>query len=331
MRLENLLALTDAKLANDPCINNFENIIFDASKVKRGDLFIAFDSEEIPQAVKHGAYGIIYDVKVEIIDKEIAWINVQNVQTALDKLLRFRLIQNDIIVYQCDEVVLKLALQINTDSNFLVLNGDKEKIFKQLYKTEPKTIVLFCPTLHNENIFTNIKTISSSSKEHIDIIEQTLFETSFIYKNKYYERQLISPFFIPYLEILFHLFDSISVNFTLRRFTSINNFEAVFTNKNLEIKDFGASDKVLIFERNSSLIHKEIDFLQSNAPWANIIYILPESVNLQNTTNAFIYTKDEQIIDILKSNKFHFALVVGVDKSILNRDTKTQEQLLFDI
>ena len=158
-----------------------------------------------------------------------------------------------------------------------------------------------------------------------------MFETSFIYDNKYYERQLISPFFIPYLEELFHLYTTLRINYRLKKFTTIDNFEAVFTNKNLEIKEFGASDKVIIFEKNSSLIHKEIEFLQRNASWANIIYLIPTNIDIQNNTNIFKYEKNDEILDILKGNKFHFALIAGVDKSILSKATTKQTQLLFDI
>ncbi len=331
MRLENLLALTGAKLVNNPCVNNFEGIIFDANKIKRGDLYVAYDIAEVNIAVQNGAYGILYDTQLSVTDEEIAWIKVLDVDLALEKLLRFKLIENDTIAYECDEIVLKLALQINTNKNFLVVNEKSIRTFRQLWNIEPRTIILFCPALYKANVFAYIKKIYTDSKKHIDIIEQTLFETSFIYNNKYYERQLISPFFIPYLETLFHLYDTLNINFKLNKFTSIDNFEAIFTNKNLEIKDFGASDKVLIFEKNSSLIDKEISFLQKNASWANIIYLVPNSVHLQNNTNAFSYTKEKDIMDILKREKFHFALVVGVDKSILNTQIQTQEQLLFDI
>ena len=44
MRLENLLALTYAKLIHEPCVNSFDNITFEEHRVKRGDLFFAFDS-----------------------------------------------------------------------------------------------------------------------------------------------------------------------------------------------------------------------------------------------------------------------------------------------
>ena len=330
MRLENLLALTEAKLVNEPCVSSFENIIFDASRVKRGDLFIASSIQDIDLAVSNGAYGIVYDRPVSITDAEIAWIEVVDIKIALEKLLRFRLIQNNIVAYECDEIVLKLASQIVTNENLVVATMFAEKLFKQLWQLEPRTTLLFSSTFHERDIFTNIKKIQKNPNSNIDIMEQTLFETSFIYNNKYYERQLISPFFMPYLEELFHLYDKLNINFRLRKFNTIDNFEAVFTNKKLEIKDFGASDKVLIFEKNTSLIQKEIDFLQSKASWANIIYILPQHVDINDDTGVFRYKDKDEIKQILKENKFHFALVVGVDKSILSNKITNTSVSLFD-
>ncbi|MBU0720603.1 hypothetical protein KJ877_04625 [bacterium] len=158
-------------------------------------------------------------------------------------------------------------------------------------------------------------------------MEQTLFETSFIYDNTFYERQLISPFFIPFLEELLHLFKSIKINFRLRKFTPIDHFEAVFTNKKFEIKEFGTSDKVLIFELNTQLIKNEIKFLQKQASWAKTIYIVPYTTECEDSKNVFRYKNKNEIIDILKNNIFHFALVVGVDKSILSKPLVNQTQL----
>ncbi len=331
MRLENLLALIDARLTNEPCVNSFENIVFEAHRVKRGDLFIANSILDIDLAVKNGAYGILYDQTTSITDDEIAWIYVKNLQKALDKLLRFRLIENEIIAYRCDEIVFKLASQITTDDNFVVVTLDDSKVFRQLWQLQNRTILLFCPTLHNENIFTNIKSLNSTINKNIEIIEQTLFETSFIYNDKYYERELISPFFIPYLEELFHLYESLNINYRLRKFHTIDNFEAVFTNKKLQIKEFGTSDKVLIFEKNSSLIQKEIDFLQNKASWANIVYLLPKNIYVPNENNVIRYENSDEILTTLKKSKFHFALVVGVSKSILNKKTNNSVKTLFDI
>ena len=42
MRLENILALSKGSLLGDPAVSIFENVVFDASKVKRGSFFVAY-------------------------------------------------------------------------------------------------------------------------------------------------------------------------------------------------------------------------------------------------------------------------------------------------
>jgi len=118
MRLENLLALTDGKVVNTPFVKQFSNIIFEAKKVKRGDLFIAFDEQHIEEAVINGAYGVMFEKPTQITDTEIAWIKVASLEEALKRLLRFRLIEKEILVYECNEIIIKLALQVLSEANF---------------------------------------------------------------------------------------------------------------------------------------------------------------------------------------------------------------------
>ena len=93
MRLENVLALTNATVINDPFVKQFINIVLDVNRVKRGDLFIAFNELEIDAAIFNGAYGVLFDKPTQISDSEIAWIKVKNLEDALQRLVRFRLIE----------------------------------------------------------------------------------------------------------------------------------------------------------------------------------------------------------------------------------------------
>ncbi|MDA7816768.1 hypothetical protein N9A28_01110 [Sulfurimonas sp.] len=330
MRLENLLALTRAKLINEPCVNNFDNIIFEPQKVKRGDLFFAFDNSHIEEAVNNGAYGIVFDKPTQISDREIAWIKVEEISDALIRLLRFRMIEKEVIAYECNEIILKLSMQVITLTNFLAVYGDLKQIFNSLWNIEEKCTVLFSSSTCNKNIFASTKELPEIIDNSIDIMEQTLFETSFIYENSFYERQLISPFFMPYLERLLYFFKSSKISFSLKKFTPIEHFEAVFTNNNFEIKNFGTSDKVLIFEPNASLIDSEILFLQNQASWANTIFIVPSHLNLTDDTSVYYYDDEKDILNILKDTLFNFALVAGVDKSILAQPLNTQAQLTLE-
>ncbi|MDF1883784.1 hypothetical protein JHD49_07545 [Sulfurimonas sp. SAG-AH-194-C21] len=336
MRLENVLALTHAKLLNKPFVSNFTDIVFDVKNVKRGDLFLAFDESKIEDAILNGAYGIVFSKPTQITDSEIAWIKVQSLEDALKRLLRFKLLDKDIKVYETNEIVLKLALQVITEPSFIAISGNILDIAKQLWNIEDSSCILFCPNLSDKDIFTKTIELSNTTYKNIDIIEQTLFETSFIYNDVFYERQLISPFFIPYLEILLHLFKNIKVNYRLRKFTPIGHFEAVFTNKRFEIKEFGTSDKVLIFEKNSTLVESQITFLQSGATWAKIVYVVPHHdtkliEKIQNKESLIIYKNKNEILNSLKEYHFHFALVLGTDKSILEKHLNLQMQpSLFD-
>ena len=330
MRLENILALTNGRLVNNPFVKIFENIVYDLRYLKRGDLFVAFDEDNIEEAVQNGAYGIVFDKPTQINDAEIAWIKVPNCEDALKRLLRFRLIEQDVTVYKCNEIILKLALQVITDPRFIVVRGDIKSVYTQIWNLENQAVLLFCPTLCDENLFTDTKELVVSEVEPIEIMEQTLFETSFIYENIFYERQLLSPFFIPYLEELLHLYKSLKINFRLRKFTPIDHFEAVFVSNKMQIKEFGTSDKVLIFEPNSELIDLEIAFMQKNTTWAKSIYLIPHSIKGFDGEDIFVYENTNQIISILKNNNFHFALVVGVDKEILSTPITQQAQFTLE-
>jgi len=331
MRLENILALTHGRLVNDPFVKLFDNIVFDSKAVKRGDLFIAFKEEMIEDAIFNGAYGVMFDKPTQITDDEIAWIKVKDCEISLKKLLRFILVEKSIRTYKCNEIILKLALQTVTEQNFIIIHGEIRQIYKKLLNIDNNSIILFSPTLSDEDIFTNINTIPKNTKKLITLKEHTLFEISFIYENIFYERQQLSPFFIPYLEILFNFYKELNINFRLKKFTQINNFEISFINKNFELKDFGSTDRVLIFEHNQEFVKSEIEYLKNNATWAKIIYILPSSTKIKLATNIYRYNNSNEILEILRKTKFNFALIVGVDKSILPTSFSRQTQLTLDL
>ena len=334
MRLENVIALTNATLLNTPYVTSFSGISYEAKNLKRGSLFIAKNSDEIELAILNGAYGIIFDAPTQITDNEIAWIKVDDVATALSRILRFHILDKNITAYECDEITLKLALQIMTDSTLHILNGDIYDTFKELWEIDENSVVLFTPRLTCKEIFIHPKSMPKMATSKINIIEQTLFETSFIYDDNYYERQLLSPFFIPYLEILLYMFKTEKINFRITSFSSINHFEAVFTNKNFEAKEFGTSDKVLIFEPSFELIESQMEFLQTQANWAKLIYIIPavKKKSMENMPNIYTYNTQLDIIDILRDVDFHFALIAEQNKSLLEKSffVKKQRQLTLD-
>ena len=331
MRLVNVLALTNGLLVNQPFVSNFTNVVFEAKSVKRGDLFMAFDKTSIEDAISNGAYGIIYDKPTKITDKEIAWIKVDDVEDALRRLLRFELMEKKVKAYSANAIVVKFALNMMIDPKLIIVSGSIQNVYKLLWSIEENSTVLFSPTLCDSTIFTDI--LAMPEKENlISITEQTLFETSFVYKERFYERQMIAPVFISFLEELLTLLNILNVEFRFRKFTQIDNFEPTFINSKYQIKEFGSTQRVVIFEKDLSLIDLESKFLIKNASWANNIILVPYSMKEKVSLYSKIYSYKTKkgILKLLQKHSFNFALVFGSDNSILEQSIQTQTQLTLD-
>jgi len=334
MNLQNLTALVEGNLTNSPSITAFEDVSFEASKVRRGDLFVALKHEDIEQAVLNGAYGILFEKPTQITDQEIAWIKVASIDKALLRLLRFHIMEKSPQVFSCDQISLKLAAQVITENALLVLDKPIQKHIQDLWRIEDNQYILFCESLIDSALFVDAKSISKIQSSTMNIIEQTLFETSFIYDDTYYERQLLSPFFMPYLEGVLQFFKQHKIRYQLKGFSPINHFQPVFTNNHFQIKEFGKSDNVLIFEPDFELIKDQVSFLKSQANWAKIIYIVPsdKAHELLGCENVLTYESTWDIMRYLKEEKYHFALIAQQSADILETsvfETKQKQQSLF--
>jgi len=237
-------------------------------------------------------------------------------------------------VYSCDSISIKLASQIITSNNLIVLNKSLREHIQELYALEKDSVILFNEAIISPSLFIDVKPLSKIVNSSINIVEQTLFETSFIYDDTYYERQLLSPFFMPYLESILQFFKQMGIKYQMRDFKPINHFQPVFTNIHFQVKEFGQSDKVLIFESDFELIKEQIEFLHAKANWAKIIYLIPSArvQELDVVENIFAYDSAWDIMQTLKNEKFHFALIAEQDAEILNADVfapKIEQPSLF--
>jgi len=330
MRLENILALTKGTLYSDPHVSFFETIAFEVSKVKRGSIFIAHNPADIPEALSSGAYGILFDKPTQIADSEVAWIKVNNLDEALKRLLRFYLLEKELHVYTCDPILLYLANAVSTPSNVCAIDGNVAQVWDKLGTLAKNSIVLFSPLLTDSEIFIETKPFPKPPKSTITIVEHTLFETSFIYDDIFYERQFLSPFFIPHLEFLLFFYTQMEIPFQIKSFAKIGHFIPVFTNDRLEVKEFGSSEHVIIFEPLLELIDAQIDFLDQHASWGRRLYILPRILKTPQTMgieNIHFYDDPAKIVSLLQVNPFHFALVAGAEKTILNPPSPKMQQL----
>jgi len=319
VRLENVLALTHGSLMSQPYISLFSDIVIEASRVKRGSLFVALNLHDITQAIDNGAYGIVYDRDIEFDDDEIAWIKVDDSYDALKRVVRFLLIDKELVAFTCKPVVLQIAKQLTTANDFIILEGSLSDNFSKLLSAPSKSTLLFVESQIQSDLFTDASVLADEVEDKIEILEHTLFEMAFIYKGIYYERQAISPFFIPYLEQLLALLNTQNISFKIKPFTNISHFQAKFVNSALHVRDFGSTNKVIIFENDISLIQEQMEFILKKAPWAKCIKFIRDKAQ-----------DEEEIFEILKTESFNFALLSGVEATFLdNKSDYLIQQTLF--
>ncbi len=319
MRLENVLSLTGGELMNAPDVTQFEQIVLQPTKVKRGDLFVAYDTRDIPQAVANGAYAVMYDGETDVSDGEIAWIRVDRLDSALLRLLRFHLLEKSLHAVACDRITIALAAQMFKDDRVYVLQKSLQEELHRLWELPQGHWVFFPKEPQYDGLFAETASIPPNG-ERIQILEQTLFETSFILGDAYYERQMLSPFFLPYLARLSAFAKHQDLRLAVGSMHNASHFVPVFVNDDLKVKTFGQGGRVLIFEEDISLMLGEIDFIASEAKWAKIIYLVPhEHRELLPKNDSFLsYRSKQDIIDILKTVPFHFALIGGQDRRLLD-------------
>jgi len=319
MRLENLLSLTGATLRSDPAVSRIESIEIDAARIRRGDLFVAFDPRDIPKAVANGAYAVLYEGKEEIIDPEIAWLQAEDLNAALLRLVRFHLLQRSVTPVACDSVTLALAEAMITDARVFVMTGALETSLQRLWEIRKNDWLFFAQDAPYADAVANPASILKADSP-VQIIEQTLFETSFILDGEYYERKLISPFFLPYLNRLVPFLKESGIGFSVTGMQGTSHFNPVFVGDDLQVKTFGHGGRVLIFEDDLTLMLREIDFIESEAKWAKIVYFVPESLvdSLPKNASILSYRRQEDIIEQLKRVPFHFALIGGQNRNLLD-------------
>jgi len=305
MRIENLLYLLDGELKSSPSIKKIGGFSCEASLVKRGDLFFAKNKKEIELAVKNGAYSIVFEGWTQIIDNEIAWIKVKNLQNSALKLLRFFLIQNQIPLFRLDYLEYEMAKTLDHSLEILFLEKDFVSNLIQLSKKEKKIALIYDNEIFKKLSLDNYE-IKTDKK--IKILNSYLFETSFIYNNIYYERVNISPLFIKNLDKVLNIFELFFINYHIKNIENLNRFKPIFVDSYFNRLDFGKSDRVLIIENDYDLLQREREFLEEKAKWAKKIYISDKDIK------DFILAKDfDKIRDILYNKNFNFALIGAKD------------------
>ena len=325
MKITSIIDIIDGKLLNSPSISFIYSFKTNVSKVKEGDLFIAYNLDDIQIAIQKGAFAIILQNLYPIIDKEIAWIKVDNIETSLIKLVRYKLAHFNLQAFYCNDVSYEFFKTFSSSSNKKVklIPTSFKKFVSVLEDIDTETILVSNDKQILNKIYPNNTNFEKEDFLISNLLEHSLFEVSFTFKNKYFQRIKIPSI---YLEYFIRVYDFLNINeFDDSKLRNSNLLRTLFLDKNLNIVEFGKSDKFVITSNNISLVEKEIDYLKSKFTYGKIIYITSSYIDF--LPKEQILLKDiSKLRDTLKNNSFNASYIIGYEfekiQQILSKEEK---------
>lgn len=316
MKIEDLLNLTAGTMVTKPTITAIDSVTVYPSKVEQGDLFISNDREEIKYAIDNGAYAIIFsDKDIEVIDNEVAWIRVDDIQQSAFKLIRYVLISREANLYLFSEHELSFMKMIVTKkSNLDILPNDWRKMFEKILNSKSN---IFIGT--DEILMKMIKpdVFILNKEASCEIITDTLFKVTFKINSYIYQEKDITPFHVDILQRVVEFCDLHHFPYDLHRVKYTKHFVPVFIDGFLNVMNPSKSDKVAIFTDNLQDVYKAREYVRYNGAWVKTIVLTPPKTKVDGVDRPNWYQDIDEARDILKNAYFNYAFVYALDKSML--------------
>ncbi len=315
MQITSINDIIQGELLNSPAISFIYNIKTKVKKVQEGDLFFAQNENDIQDAVNQGAFAIVIQNETKITDNEIAWIKVENIQKAIIKFIRYKFSKLELNAYCCDDISLQL-LKIFTNqsfqnSNIWLYKDDLESILTNINDIKSGDTLVCNNKILLNNIYPVFYEFNTNEYSIKNLIEHSLFESTFSYKEHYFQKIRLSSMFInQFLEVATFLNFEIDIN----KLKKINYFKPIFIDKFLQVCEYGKSDKFILVQEKEKLAKKEIKFIFDKYKYAKIVVISREILHLDEITCINANNK-EKILKELKKIPFNAAYIIGYSKN----------------
>ncbi len=312
MQISSILDIIDGRLLNQPSISFIYSIKTNPFKVKEGDLFIVQNSEDIEVALKNGAFALILDEDLEISDKEIAWIKVNSLKESMIKLIRYLLSNKKITAFYCNKVsyeLFEILKKPSIHSHIKLVPKKLDKFFKMIDELEENDTLISKDQKILDSIYPVNFNFNTKKYNVKNLIEHSIFETTFSYQDKYFSKLKISSL---YLREFLDVYTYLDFNADLNKLKQFNNLKPIFVDKLINHVDFGKSDKFLIAQKDEELILKEVKYLEQKYSYAKVLYLTTKDIDdNQDIDYTFINSLDD-LKHYLKKTKFNGVYFIGV-------------------
>lgn len=332
MQISSITDIVEGKLVSSPSISFIYEVKTDLRQIHEGDLFIVKNIHEIDEAIQKGAFALLYDFDAPITDKEIAWIKVNDIDLAITKLLRYKLSTLELNAYYCDKVtfeLLKIFIKPNNNEIKLISNN-LSKNLSVINNTDDinclTTIISSDKDLLN-HIYPNNNIFPWNNCPIENLIEHSLFETTFSYDNHYLSRIRLSSL---YIKEFLNVYNFLNYNLDSNRLKKFNYFKPIFIDKYFSVIDYGYSNKFILSQIDTCIAKNEISYLKDKYKYAKTI-VVSSSLESIDFKEADFYTNDiNQIKTLLQDMEFNALYIVGfTNESILSLTKKNSSKTLL--
>ncbi len=329
MKISSIIDIVDGEKLNSPSISYIYSIKTEARKIKQGDLFIAKNIEDIPQAIENGAFAILIDTNTSIIDFEIAWIKVNNLYEALIKLIRFKLSHFDLNVFYSDTITFNYIqiLKNSLNTQIKLIENCLDNFLLILEDIENENILIFENQELMNKLYPKNQEIQVLDFKYENLVEHTIFESSFTYTELFFSKIRVPSLYINEFLTAYNFLEEEKDLSKLKNSTLL---KPIFVDRFLNQVEIGKSNKFILIQNNPILLEKEITYLKQKYKYGKTIFITSKYIN-----NFFakqnIIENINKLKEFLIQSEFNAAYIIGYTKEEISNildNKRTQLTLL---
>ena len=194
-------------------------------------------------------------------------------------------------------------------SNIVLLSQDISREFDILYNIDVKKTIYSTNLTLLKSIGPTIKTIQYKTYDIKNLTNHSLFETSFSYRDRFYDKLKIPHVYIDHFLILI---DILNYNIDTRKLNNFPYFKPIFINKGNIAVSFGQTARFVLASTDIEIANIEIAYVETFYSYATIKIIDAQDMDddelffqIQDDRYNALYCKGKdisQISDILEQN-----------------------------
>ncbi|MCV3405947.1 hypothetical protein L8T94_02210 [Campylobacter lari] len=253
MNISNFIELINAQVLNHGATSCVYDFSIDLNKVKQASVFFAKNNEQASFAIKLGAYVIVSEEKLSLEDKDVFYLQVDDLEKAIFRLFRFLCEEKSYEFLYCNHIELKFAKAFN----FKVLHSNILLDFDLLKNSKEKTFFCSDDEKFILKLKSNFHTLKACKYEILG--SKSLFQTSLLCKNLYFKDLKFAFFYADVFASFIEFIESQKLSFCFND-KKLELFKAYFLNSKNEICAFGGSSRVVLLVENE----KDFDFIAQN-------------------------------------------------------------------